>query len=95
MSTTRRLRRATLEVTLKPFELGRADAEVAREVFEQWDGLLNRAEGVSILLWVGDGSEILEWADDVEQMTEWARFVGFSNPYQRVSFPELFLDLQS
>ncbi|WP_116953159.1 hypothetical protein [Jiangella endophytica] len=77
-----RLKRVTLETTLKPFETGRPDEEVAEELFRQWDDLVAGANGVAILVWVGDGSEILDWSGDLDETFEWARFIGFSNPEQ-------------
>jgi hypothetical protein len=77
-----RVKRVTLETTLKPFARGLDDDAVAEEVFTQWAGIVAEADSVSILVWTGDGSEILEWADDLDASFEWARYVGFSNPEQ-------------
>lgn len=75
------MERVTLEMSLKPFTSTDSEsiAEVCREAFRQWRGLLESAETCSILLWVSDGSEILEWNEEWDAELEWARYIGFSN----------------
>ncbi|UKS28727.1 hypothetical protein LOZ80_07315 [Paenibacillus sp. HWE-109] len=79
--TNKKLKRASLEMSLKPFkslEPSAIDAVIA-EALRQWQPLLDMAETASMLLWVSDGSEILTWNDDLEQPFEWARYIGFAN----------------
>ncbi len=81
MSRPTALRRANLEVSLKPFaDFGAKtlSSTVAR-IFDDWSVLLDAAEECSVLLWASDGSEILDWAGDLDQGFEWARFIGFNN----------------
>ena len=54
------LKNVTLELSAKPFR-DDSDAElrrVARKLFTQWKPLTDRAERISVLLWIADGSEI-------------------------------------
>ncbi|MGQ9731257.1 MAG: hypothetical protein ACUVX8_08260 [Candidatus Zipacnadales bacterium] len=75
------LRRVTLETSLKPFK--RIDADSIRatchEVYRQWLPLLERAEGVAVMLWTGDGSEIFEWRGKFDDPLPWALSIGFCN----------------
>lgn len=75
------LRRATLEMSLKPFtSLKPADVdEVCAEAIRQWLPLIDMAEKASMLLWVSDGSEILTWSGQPEAELEWAKYIGFAN----------------
>lgn len=88
------LRRANLEVSLKPFDAFDQATLTAtvRRIFNQWRTLLDAAEECSVLLWISDGSEILDWAGDLDDTLEWARFIGFSNtdaqPYGETKDPE-------
>lgn len=77
----RPLRRANLEVSLKPFPSfdDAAVTATVRTLFDQWRTLLATAQECSVLLWVSDGSEILDWAGDLTDELEWARFIGFNN----------------
>lgn len=77
----RTLRRATLEMSLKPFKsLEPAAIEaVCEEALRQWKPLLDMAETASMLLWIADGSEILTWGGEESAAFEWARYVGFAN----------------
>ncbi len=77
----------TLEMSLKPFK--RLDPEyvdsVCRRLFRQWMPLIDRADQVSVLLWVADGSEILVYKGDLDEEIEWARYIGGANPRQNIS----------
>ena len=56
------LKNVTLELSAKPF-YDDSDGElrrVSRKMFEQWRSLTDRADLVSVMLWIADGSEILE-----------------------------------
>ncbi|TLS53649.1 hypothetical protein FE782_05090 [Paenibacillus antri] len=77
----RMLRRATLEMSLKPFRsLEPAAIEaVCEEALRQWKPLLDMAESASMLLWISDGSEILTWNGDESTAFEWAKYIGFAN----------------
>ncbi len=85
-----RLRRVTLEMSLKPFpSFDEASVRaVAREMFRQWHVLLDDADAWSVMLWVADGSELLDWAGRDADPVDWARFIGFCNtdadPYGHV-----------
>ncbi len=76
-----RLRKANLEVSLKPFTdlSDQGLAATVRQVFDDWAVLLDAADACSVLLWVADGSEILDWAGDLDAAFEWARYIGFNN----------------
>ncbi|MGG1550553.1 hypothetical protein [Paenibacillus ferrarius] len=79
--STRPLKRATLEMSLKPFKSLEQVAieEVCTEALRQWQPLIGMAESASMLLWVSDGSEILTWNGQQEDEFEWARYIGFAN----------------
>lgn len=81
---SKRLKRVTLEMSLKPFtsmEPSVIDA-VCEEAIRQWLPLVGMADRCSMLLWVADGSEILVWDGDWEREIEWARYIGFANEDQ-------------
>lgn len=92
--TDARLRRANLEVSLKPFTAYDPDSlrATVRTIFDQWSALLATADECSVLLWVSDGSEILDWRSDLDEEIEWARWIGFNNtdaaPYGEPKEPE-------
>ncbi|WP_217591666.1 hypothetical protein [Cohnella sp. GbtcB17] len=79
--TDKRLRRVTLEMSLKPFTSMALPAieAVCEEAIRQWLPLIDMADGCSMLLWVADGSEILEWDGNGERRIEWGRYIGFAN----------------
>ncbi len=81
--TERRLKRVTLEMSLKPFtSLELADVEeVCAEAIRQWMPLIGMAGKASMLLWVADGSEILTWKGREDEEFEWARYIGFANEH--------------
>ncbi|MFD2333436.1 hypothetical protein ACFSR7_29605 [Cohnella sp. GCM10020058] len=83
-ATGKRLRRVTLEMSLKPFKrLDDASVEqTCAEALRQWAPLLQMADGASVLLWASDGSEILEWRGELSDRFEWGKYVGFANPEQ-------------
>ncbi|MDG0814255.1 hypothetical protein [Cohnella rhizosphaerae] len=71
--TDKKLRRVTLEMSLKPFTSMALPAieAVCEEAIRQWLPLIGMAEGCSMLLWVADGSEILDWDGNGERNIEW------------------------
>ena len=75
------LANVTLELSLKPFKDDDFDA-VCAVLFRQWLPLIERAEQVSVLLWVADGSELLDYRGDFEAELEWARYIGGATPRQ-------------
>ncbi|MEK8131409.1 hypothetical protein WMW72_26220 [Paenibacillus filicis] len=79
--SSRLLKRATLEMSLKPFKSLEQSAidEVCTEALRQWQPLIGMAESASLLLWVSDGSEMLTWNGQLEDEFEWARYIGFAN----------------
>ena len=56
-----------LELTLKPFANVGCDnfREAAEQLFTNWARLLERAESVGVMFWVGEGSDIFEWQGDM------------------------------
>ncbi|MDR6551844.1 hypothetical protein [Paenibacillus qinlingensis] len=80
-SGAKQLKRATLEMSLKPFKSLEQAAidDVCTEALRQWQPLIGMAESASLLLWVSDGSEILTWNGQVEDEFEWGRYIGFAN----------------
>jgi hypothetical protein len=77
----RKLKRVTLEMSLKPFKsMERASIEaVCAEAIRQWLPLIGMAKSCSMLLWIADGSEILTWDGNLQTEIEWARYIGFAN----------------
>lgn len=78
---TEKLKRATLEMSLKPFKSldQQAIDDVCAESLRQWRPLLDMAETASMLLWISDGSEILTWNGSLDDSFEWAKYIGFAN----------------
>lgn len=78
---TKTLKRATLEMSLKPFKSLEPSAidEVCGEALRGWKPLLDMAESASMLLWISDGSEILTWNGKLGDAFEWAKYIGFAN----------------
>ncbi|MEM1213153.1 MAG: hypothetical protein AAGI68_12755 [Planctomycetota bacterium] len=76
-----RWRRVDLEMSLKAFARGGRSSyeDTARRVLRSWERLIDRADEVAGLLWVGDGTEMMIWSGDPEQPLEWARYEGFCN----------------
>lgn len=55
------LKNVTLELSAKPFR-DDSDAElrrVARKLFTQWKPLTDRAERISVLLWIADRKSVV------------------------------------
>lgn len=73
------LANVTLELSLKPFRDDDFEP-VCRTLFRQWLPLVERAEQVSVMLWVADGSELLDYRGDLDGEFEWARYIGGANP---------------
>ncbi len=75
------LQNVTLELSSKPFtDDSRETMEsVSRTMFRQWQNLLDKADRISVLLWIADGSEILEYTGDLSQTFEWAYWFGCAN----------------
>ena len=79
----------TLELSGKAFT---DDSEermfsVCRTLFSQWKNLTDKADTVSVLLWIADGSEILEYTGDLSRKFEWAYWCGCANPCPRPEHP--------
>lgn len=78
------MKNITLEMSLKPFK--KTDDEyvlsVCETVFEDWKRLIDKSEGVSILLWTADGSELLDYKGQLDEEFEWGKWGGDANrPY--------------
>lgn len=72
----------TLELSGKAFK-DDSEAEmhrVAVRLFSQWKRLTERADRISVLLWIGDGSELLEFNGDLDAVFEWGYWQGIANP---------------
>jgi len=78
-----RLKRATLEMSLKPFKSLEPDyiENICAEALEQWKPLLAMSKSASLLLWISDGSEILTWDGKEDTEFEWAKYIGFANEH--------------
>jgi len=81
-------------MSIKPFALHGREAfdQTARRVLRSWDKLIDRADEVAALLWVGDSTEILVWSGDMDQPLEWGRYEGFCNLQRKAEpyFPGWF-----
>lgn len=77
----------TLEISPKPFFDFRDEFVVPllTDLFRRWRSLLDQADTVSLLWWLGDGTEILEWDGDYAREVEWAKWVGFATKVYAVS----------
>jgi hypothetical protein len=86
---TNAYRRVCLETSLKPFvDLDEASiAGTCDRIWDNWDRLLEQADEVLILLWVGDGSEILQWQGDLSAPLPHAESIGFCNYDTPGAFP--------
>ncbi len=75
------LKNVTLELSSKPFhdETEKTMYAVARKMFGQWKNLTDKADMVSVMLWIADGSEILEYTGDLSRKFEWAYWCGCAN----------------
>ncbi|MFQ6130439.1 MAG: hypothetical protein ACE5R4_00235 [Armatimonadota bacterium] len=71
----------TLETSLKPFRSIEPEAVTAtcREVFRQWQPLIDVCDRVAVMLWTGDGTEIFEWRGRLDDPLPWALSIGFCN----------------
>jgi hypothetical protein len=76
----RKLNRITLELGLKPFT--RLDDQGIRQTchkaFDNWRALIEDAQHVDILLWIGDGDEVFNWRGNMEDQVQWNDTVGFN-----------------
>lgn len=72
------LNNVTLEISAKPFldDSEEMMFNVGRKMFIQWKNLTDKAEQISVMLWVADGSEILNWSGDLNQTFEWGYWQG-------------------
>ena len=76
------LKNITLEMSLKPFKKTSPEyiKEVCRTVFNDWKRLIDKFEGVSIMLWTADGSELLDYTGELDESFEWGKWGGTANP---------------
>jgi hypothetical protein len=77
----KKLRRVTLELSLKPFYNTTPEgiAAVCRTFFAQWMPLLRQADTVGVLFFPADGSEILEYRGRLDDPFNWANLIGGAN----------------
>jgi len=75
------LKNITLEMSLKPFKKtdGEYVEKVCRMVFDDWKRLIDKSEGVSIMLWTADGSELLDYKGELDEEFEWGKWGGDAN----------------
>ncbi len=75
------MKRLILELSLKAFQNPSPEAteSVIREILQQWQPLIRKADSFSFLLWTADGSEILEYRGQMEDPIEWACWIGIAN----------------
>ena len=76
-----KIKNVTLELSGKAFtdDSQYTMYNVCRKMFTQWKLLTDRADIVSVLLFIADGSEILEYAGDLSQDFEWSYWFGCAN----------------
>ncbi|MBQ8753738.1 MAG: hypothetical protein IJZ19_01765 [Lentisphaeria bacterium] len=76
-----KIKNITLELSGKAFtdDTQFTMYNVCRKMFTQWKQLTERADIVSVLLFVADGSEILEYTGDLSQDFEWSYWMGCAN----------------
>ena len=79
----------TLELSGKAFT---DDSEermfsVCRTLFSQWKNLTDKADTVSVLLWIADGSEILEYTGDLSRKFTLDRVLAAPIPVPRPEHP--------
>ncbi|MEK7411856.1 MAG: hypothetical protein AAB263_00900 [Planctomycetota bacterium] len=81
MSACTRLKRVTLELGLKVFtRLDDAFIEQqCRLAFDNWRRLIEDAEKVTVLLWIGDGDDVFTWRGDLNDEIRWCTTIGFNN----------------
>ncbi len=89
---SRRLRRLTLELSLKPFSDLTASgiASTCHLIWHHWRALIARADALAVLLWIGNGDEILTWSGCETDSLPYADSIGFSNlQYPSANNPEI------
>ncbi|NRA39190.1 MAG: hypothetical protein HRU15_13680 [Planctomycetes bacterium] len=76
-----RMKSVTLECSLKPFfdVTDKGIDETCLRLLETWRRLIEQADCVHILLWVGEGNEIYEWRGNYDDELIWAQSIGFCN----------------
>ncbi|MEM6458831.1 MAG: hypothetical protein AAF710_05505 [Planctomycetota bacterium] len=74
-------RRIDLEMSIKPFARYGAEAypDTARRVLKTWEKLIDRADEVAALIWVGDSTDLMTWSGDPDQPLVWCSQEGFCN----------------
>lgn len=88
----RRLKRVTLETTLKPFfDLSDAGIDATcRKLWTNWRHLVSRCDDVAVLLWVGAGDDIMAWSGDMDALVPVTQTIGFNNlQYDTAYDPEI------
>ena len=85
----RRLKRVTLELGLKVFmQLDDESLQRAcRTAFDNWRRLIEDAEAVKVMLWIGDGDEVFNWRGNLDEAFKWNDTIGFNN-LKHNAYPE-------
>ena len=79
--TERTLERVILEIGLKIFKK-LDDASIRRQcrtVIDNWRRLIEDAEVVSALMWIGDGDEVFNFRGNLDDRINWNDTIGFNN----------------
>lgn len=76
----RKLKRLTLELGLKVFKQldDQGISETCFRVMDNWRALIEDADAVDILLWIGDGDEVFNWRGKMDDQINWNDTVGFN-----------------
>lgn len=76
----RKLKRLTLELGLKVFTRldDQAIDDTCFKVMDNWRALIEDAEAVDLLLWIGDGDEVFNWKGNLDDPIRWNDTVGFN-----------------
>ena len=77
----RRLQNLIVELGLKVFT--QLDDEFihrqCRTAFDNWRRLIEDAQSVSVMLWIGDGDEVFNWRGSLNDSFAWNDTIGFNN----------------
>ncbi len=76
----RKLQRLTLELGLKAFKKldDKSIEETCHRVLDNWRALIEDAQSVDLLLWIGDGDEVFNWRGRMEDQITWNDTIGFN-----------------